>query len=367
MKKGKFVFIVMVLLISNFFLIASARDEGSNDYSKMQKSISSVQSTPLRIPIPRIVLRRGFTLRDIPIKINVSSCTTLDIPNSIYIQTNNIMADKSPCIKITAPNILFDGQGYAISNNSFRGIGIYSNQENTKIKNIRTYLCGWKTNGIYINQTSGTEIDNALLRCSENGLSFNAVANSKINNLKVPTSTGTGIGMYSSNNNILTNLETYNNFYNGIVLSGSSNNIVKNVISSNNSMVYSVSLLSGSNNNFLQNITASDSKMGFAFFLSSSHRNTFKDITSKYNWYGFYLSDSRDNTFENVLTRNWVVGFRIGERSNNNIIKNSNISEGDYGRQPFGLVSYSINNRAINVTHNASKNYIGQNCSLIFE
>ncbi len=153
---------------------------------------------------------------------NVSSCRVLNNPNSVYKQVIDIVsADPNPCIRITASNITFDGNGYLIS--TYNASGIYaSGVVNTIVMNSlieRSGVAfGTSTSAIYFLNTSEVKIINNTIRVINGGFS------------------NAGIIFFSSNNSLIkdNNVSTYgeDNSLWGIVLYYSSNNsIIWNSIS----------------------------------------------------------------------------------------------------------------------------------------
>src|SRR3989344_5146144 len=116
-------FVIVVLLIIGFSF-AIALSDNSITLSPKNKDSSKRVSVTDQSVIP------------------VTGCMTLDKENRVYVLTKNIDATgvMENCIKIASPGITFDGGGHKIYSKTFNGRGIYTNQENTNIKNINIDL-----------------------------------------------------------------------------------------------------------------------------------------------------------------------------------------------------------------------------------
>jgi len=350
---------------------------------------------------------------------SITACGVLDQPNTYYTQTANIEPDwdEDPCINITAENTTFDGNGKWISNTSLAGIGIYSNQYNTTIRNCNVTMKN--TSGGY-----GIGLEGAN-NCYVFNNSFNAqyiglllwTTNTIIENNTVNSNANDGIHLQGGSNNTLKNNTANSNTEFGIHLESSSNNtIMNNIANSNNDD--GIYLWYSSNNNLTNNIANYNDDDGINFFciiggtpednilinntansnsncginVEASSRNALKDNTANSNGYGICLGGTVDNNLTdnniwNCTEDLWGSCLFVWEYSDNNIISGGiiNLSAGDLislwdsNNNKFSDISLynanatandvyaggSANNTFLNVSYNISKEYVESDSQLI--
>ncbi|MBT4135642.1 hypothetical protein HOD75_02810 [archaeon] len=251
---------------------------------------------------------------------NVTICRNLDIANTLYNQTANIVQNQNQnCIVITAPNITFDCKGYSITS-AFSKTGIYSNQDNTIIKNCNVSMGNSVLGiGIEISLANNVSIMNNTLDSQNYGLQLHLTTNSIIQN------------------------NTANSNVGGFFFNGATNNSLLNNIANSNSVGFSIRY--GADNNTLVNSTANLNTKGF--FLTSSDNNTLVNSTANSNSeYGIRLESCNSNVFENnTVNSNTLDGINI-EIGDNNTISNNLISS----NSDDGIVIEQGNNN--NVSNN---------------
>ncbi|MDD5111753.1 MAG: right-handed parallel beta-helix repeat-containing protein, partial [Candidatus Altiarchaeota archaeon] len=141
----------------------------------------------------------------------VYGCRTLDVPDREYRQQAGIIAAVDTgggCITINAPNVTFDCQDYAITNDSFDSAGVYSDQDGTMIRNCNVSVGSDAGYGIKLYHANNSRVYNS-------DLDYQAV----------------GIQLESSNNAIIENVTLYNNTLGAFLVSSSDNNITRMVVS----------------------------------------------------------------------------------------------------------------------------------------
>ncbi|MFH0884936.1 MAG: NosD domain-containing protein, partial [Candidatus Micrarchaeota archaeon] len=227
--------------------------------------------------------------------------------NQSYFGASNDVSEISPgalaCIKIASSDVIFDCDGFNITNDgttgTTMGIALNGSLTNVTVKN-----CPRISNYLY------------------------------------------GIYVYQSNNTVFTNNTAYNNSLYGFYLYSSSNNTLTNNIAFNNS--YGVYLYSSSNNNLTNNSAYNNSNRGF--YLSSSFSNNFTNNTAYSNTqYGFRLDSSSSNNFTNNSAYRNSYGFTLYSSSSNNFTNNTAYNNSFYG---FYLSSSSNNNLTSNTAYN---------------
>lgn len=218
---------------------------------------------------------------------------------------------------------------------------------------------------------------------NNNGIVFDNVSNSKINNVQVKSIDGIGISFVSSSNNTVSNSSSKLNSNNGIRLDHSSNNNVSgnnfssagsnagiflntlnqnNIISNNivRSNAGSGILVSNSSFNIIRNNNiASNSVHGILLMGSDSSNTSDSNIISGNNvesngtdttsHYGIRLGLANNNTVSaNCLYGN-KRGISIGDSSNNVVLNNLLTDNGDRGIQLLDLAGFiaTTNNNLI--------------------
>ncbi|MFA6907249.1 MAG: right-handed parallel beta-helix repeat-containing protein, partial [Candidatus Micrarchaeia archaeon] len=102
-------------------------------------------------------------------------CAAISTPGQIYTLQTNISASGATCFNITAENVTLDCAGFGISGTNSSGtFGVYSNQDNTTIRNCN--ISNFST-GIYFAAANNSTIDNvnASTTRSESGVNGYAI------------------------------------------------------------------------------------------------------------------------------------------------------------------------------------------------
>ena len=197
-------------------------------------------------------------------------CRTIDQPGE-YIMTADIINNDltEDCIKITAPNVIFDCDGYSISSENFVS-GIYSNSINTEIKNCN----------VSMGRGGGP--------------------NPMGNGIKLENADGSYI-----HDNIL------NNQHFGLVLFSTSGTTIKKITSDGN---YQNIALFSSSLNVITDVTVTGGSNGIYFH--KSDQNTINESTVQSNGIGIYIDkDASDTNIvrNNIITGNSNDGIRLRE------------------------------------------------------
>ena len=177
---------------------------------------------------------------------SVNSCIEINDSGSYALTEDILDSADSPCIKILANNVDFDGSGFTIDgiddSNSY-GVQAGTNYSNITVRNLT--VTDWSY-GISYQATSSGIIMLITAVSNVNGIYLDSSSNDNlIDNNTANHNDKSGIGIYDSNNNTVTG-NTQESNYNGINLTLSNNNtLVNNIMVSNN---YGISLSSSSNN-----------------------------------------------------------------------------------------------------------------------
>jgi parallel beta-helix repeat protein len=243
----------------------------------------------------------------------ISGCSDLNQSGETYYLTADIIDSSiSPCISISANNIILDCQNHVIDGVDAGG-----------------------TYGIYADNVQNVTIKNCLLTDWDIGLCLSSSSYNKIINLKSNSSVfselGAGIYLeFSSNNQIINSTSNFNVF--GILLLRSEYNSIINSTFLNN--IEDGVDLDTSNYNKLENI-----------YLSS-----FQDLS---NDGIFFISGSNYNNITNITIANAsAIGINIGISNNNTISYSKIMNCGDYGIYLHLSQDNLIYNNLFNNTNN---------------
>ncbi len=268
-------------------------------------------------------------------EIEINSCMILNIPNSVYkiignIEDNSLTND---CIRILAENITLDCQGFSIKSiNNYAGI--YSNKDNSVIKNCRVSMGATNGYGIKIESANNTLILNNILTYQKFGLLINRANYSYIKNNTLNNNSHTGGYVLSSYNNVLINNSAVNNSFYGFYLVSSLNNTLINITANNNTAagIY----LNRANFTKLENIIANNNSNNGGVLIRDSFNNTLNNTFANYNKYGIFI----------------YAG------SSGNLIKDSNFSFNNI--QDVRVMGNSLENTCLNCSYSesASKEYV---------
>jgi len=221
---------------------------------------------------------------------HLTDCSNLNVDGGIYYLDNNITdSSTTPCINISANNIIFDCKHHTIDGNDTTEYGIYVYRDSSTNTNITIKNCvvtDWNAGGICL--------DNA-------------------------------------NSNIITNI-TANSNHNGLHILHSDSNSLFNITSNSNSAA-GLYLYGSSDYNNLTNITTDYNSYGLYFYSSDS--NNLTDITSNSNTYGLYLYSSDFNIIkDSKLQDNSYCGIYLYKGAGSNTIYNNILNNTD----SFGFV-----------------------------
>jgi len=260
---------------------------------------------------------------------NISNCPVIT-SSGTYTQTQNFTgapnnATTSPgtvCVKIAAPNVVWDCNGFNITHNASGttyGILVNSSATNVTIKNcagISRYFYG-----IYVYESNTTNItNNTIYNITQGGIrvSYNSFNSSITNNTIYNASYGI-LADYGRNISISYNI-IHNNTLEAIGLDTSANCTVTNNLAYNASI--GIGIYSTTNNSVFTNNTLYNNTYGIEFYDSSN--NTFTNNTIYNNTYGTWLQSGSNNTFvNNSFCNNTQSGIIITEYSNNTKLFNN--------------------------------------------
>ncbi|MCA9486202.1 right-handed parallel beta-helix repeat-containing protein [Candidatus Woesearchaeota archaeon] len=227
----------------------------------------------------------------------LESCQVLDKEGQIYVLSQDIQAQNS-CIEILADNISLDCQGYEIRGNA-EGIGIR------------------------VNEASGINIENCLVRDFETGLLFENSSENELFDVKTTNNRKHGFEASFFSYSTITDLEAFENGEDGIHLEHAYDNSFFGLFSQNNDDD-AVHVQESEYNVF------SDLKLFFndddGVYLLKSEYNTISNATIHANGtryttdWGVFLRESDENVFENIHILQAGAGFVLSKSSGNRFI-----------------------------------------------
>ncbi len=209
----------------------------------------------------------------------VMGCTELSTSLTLANNLEGAPIDAAPlsgtvCVKIIASNLIFDCNGYNITNNGTGGT-TYGILLNGSITNVTVKNCGnigGYYHGVYVYDSDYNSImNNTLYSNPYYGIYLDA----------------------SNNNNITENNIQYSE--EGIRLSESSSNRVENNTAENNGE-YGFLLQTDSNNNHLSNNTANANDRAGFYVYDSDNNAILDNIAYDHNYYGIWIQYSNNNS-----------------------------------------------------------------------
>jgi len=244
----------------------------------------------------------------------ISNCTQIDSPGYYYLTRDLAGVEGWSCIKISASDVVFDGNGFSIvGDGSGDGISVFNfSISNVTIKNV-TVKNYWT--GIDLSNCRNCTIANVAASENYYGISLSSSSRNKISDVTV-SGNRHGIHLSSTSNSMIANVTASENYFNGISLYYSKNNTISNVTLANN--WHGVSL-------------------------DSSDKNTITKGYFRNNEVGIYLWDSNnnliyDNYFNNTKNASISAGSNIWNASKTpgkNIV-GGNYLGGNYWGSPNG-------------------------------
>jgi len=221
--------------------------------------------------------------------IDISNCTIINTPGT-YTLTNNITnSTVTNCIQITSSNVTLEGGGRTIDGIGTLGTrGVYVYNSSQRLSNVvvkQVGLTGWS-----------------------NGIFFQNVDNSIIENSPATNNQNSGIQLSNSNyNTVRNNTANTNNFF-GIVLLGNShdNLIFQNTVNDQGQGIQLGQYGSPASNNIIRGNTIKYNKNGIDYY--GSDNETIEDNTIQYNWIGIDLEGHYNTITRNIITNNGRSG-----------------------------------------------------------
>ncbi len=266
---------------------------------------------------------------------DISNCSILNLSNTLYTQTSNIIPGLADCIVIGAENITYDCVGYWISNESSSAYAIFSNKTNTTIKNCKINMSSVDGTSIRFNRANSSYIFNNTF-----GHSYYGIFARNTSNIKIENNTFIDISRYGIYFQIGKDNKVFNNYFN---ISGTA-------------IYTSITNTTIWKNNITRGSTGID--------IESSNNNLTENTINSASAYGIYHSLASYNIINQNKIMNSYYGVYFGASSLNNNFTDNNISLGNT-YDVFAIKgSGSTNNQFLNSTYNTSKETLLSGSSL---
>gem|GEM_PF-3558816 len=368
----------------------------------------------------------GFEIGEFPINVTQpepGQCQVITSPGAYGLTGNAVGSPNtasplagSVCVKIAASNVVFDCNGYNITNNgttgTTRGIMTNGSLDNVTVRNcpgISEYTYGadiyatnnsfvsnitffnlsygirlisgynntiWNTtaynisdNGfyLYLNEKNSTIEDSFAHECLSGFVIAYSSANNTIRNSRAYNNSYGFLLSFSASGNQIENNTAHNNSFFGFEVNGAHNNTLYN----NSAYAHGATgfMVTQAHNNSLQlgysfgnggpGFTVSSGSTGNEFWNNTAHSNGPVGLAS-----GFYSISAWNNSFiGNTATNNTQHGFFLQQSNYTNLTGNKAYFNAFDGFQLF-IDSYS-NNFTQNQAYNNSQNgvWLDRNCS----
>jgi parallel beta-helix repeat protein len=230
----------------------------------------------------------SFLISNVKAVTYISGCSNLDQEGETYYLTADIIDSSiSPCMSISANDVILDCQGHIIDGDGVAGVGIYVITTNIKIENC--ILSGWDV-GIYLESSSNNQIINSTFNSNGvDGIYLESSSNNQIINSTFNSNVAAGIHLeFDSNNNIIINSTFNSNGADGIYLESSSNNqIINSTFNSN--VAAGIHLSFSSNNQIYNNLFNNTNNFHFTGTIYSNYWNTTKQLGQRIYSLGNYI------------------------------------------------------------------------------
>ena len=254
--------------------------------------------------------------------------------NTSYTGANNV-GGVNVCVDIAASNVVYDCNGYNITNNgtsNARGFYIHSGYTNVTVKNCAG-ISGY-TYGIYSpSSTSNYFLNNTIITNTADGIYLSNSDYTTIAGSFIVNNTAKGIRILSGSDNVvIENSTLYGNDEDGIYIDSSNYINVTNV-------------------NISAHTPGGDSGMELRY----TDYNNFKNINFNSNFYDIYFLDCDNSNFTNMNltgTTNHYYPFYLNTGTSSNIF--TNITVDSYLNYAFYGVSSSSNTLNNVVIHGAA-------------
>ncbi|MCX6770186.1 MAG: right-handed parallel beta-helix repeat-containing protein [Candidatus Micrarchaeota archaeon] len=271
-------------------------------------------------------------------------CSTISTPG-VYTLTSNvtpILTDSTTCFTVSAPNVTIDCNGYSIiGNNSQDSNGVYSDQQNTVVRNcnIRGFWRGIQFVGVTGGSVINTRADSTSCQISScAGINFKMGSNNKI-----ISSTGIAnnhaIWLVNTRNSTISNSVGIANLT-AIMVDYGTNVSINNSTGTSNS-AFGIDFHAGSNNT-IANSTAT-SGTGYAMMFDSSSNNTiFRNRISSGNTEVYLTPTSSGNLFYwNNFTGTLNPTYYIQDMNGSNLL-NSTVNGSGEGNIYANVISGAV-------------------------
>ena len=253
----------------------------------------------------------------------IDSCTVLSNPGAYELTGNLGNRNARVCLRITASNVTFDGNGYRVDGVDAFGSGgvivgsLDRGTENVSVSNLT--VTDWDDGIRYLNVTRG-RVTNVTSANSRIGLAVLNGSGVTVSNTTAAANTLYGISVTrDSRRTLLVNNTAQANTLFGIHMVGTGGNTLRGNRAVANE--YGIALIDADRNDLVGNNASLNRIAGV--WLSAADRNEVVDNYVSNRFYGIYLAD---RSTRNLLVTNTVranaVGVRLVESQRNLVERN---------------------------------------------
>jgi parallel beta-helix repeat protein len=258
---------------------------------------------------------------------SIDACSVISDPGAYELTGNLENRDANACVRITASNVTFEGNGNRIDGVSAFGSGgvivggTDRNTTNVTVSNLT--VTDWDDGVRYLNVTGGT-VDTVTSANNRVGLAVLNGTGTEITNSTAAANDVYGVSIArDTRRTVLTNNTARANTLFGFHLVGVGGNTLEENLATANE--YGFALIDADRNELIGNNASINRVAGY--WLSAADRNLVERNYASNRFYGIYLADRSTNNFVvNNTIRTNAVGVRLVE-SQENVIERNTIRE----------------------------------------
>ncbi|RLC33933.1 hypothetical protein DRH14_04085, partial [Candidatus Shapirobacteria bacterium] len=265
---------------------------------------------------------------------HIFDCSIINTSGTHYLAQDILNSGTSPCMNISANNIILDCQGYMIDGDNLADYGIYIYRDSEQTTNITVKNCvvaDWGLANIYLYNADGNNLTGVTANSSPNYGFY--LYHSDSNNFSDCTANSNYDGFYLhySDSNLISDSKANSNDRYGFFLYHSSSNTISNLTVSSNTN-YGIRIYADSDNNIIANSTISNNTYaGLYLDEDGSNDPEYNEI------YNCLLNNS--GTYGNIRVDSGITGenyFNTTEQSGTRIYSSGTRIGGNYWTNPSG-------------------------------
>jgi parallel beta-helix repeat protein len=299
-------------------LLNGTIDVGANALSIKGHSPSGIHSMLERENCPVIPLPTSYTMHE----------HFQGAPND----ASQAAAGSTACVIITAPNVVFDCNGYNLTGNGSAGksFGMLLNGSATDVEVRNCPGISGYTYGVMLQRADGNNLTNLTVHDSMCGVYMNSSSSNILEGITAFGNKNTGVHLrYSQDNSLADSVLSDNSWY-GVLLAGSDgNNLSGNVLTGNG---IAGARADGGQHMLLRDSTASDNTVGIQLHNSRYCEILGNEVSNNTgtNAAGIALTGSTDHTTvrDNLISGN-PHGIYLSHERSGNILEPNEFSDNE--------------------------------------